>query len=90
MQDISFDFCQEEISAVEPVPVYTVSPDRLTIPPKSSCQLEYFGFSAQPGQLEEHFVCSLGTGVKVKQTVFDITVRCVLLTLQYSGGMVRL
>lgn len=76
---------QEEIAPVEPVPVYTVNPDRMTIPPKSSCQLEFFGFSAQPGQLEEHFVCSLGTGVKLKQTVFDITARCVLLA-QHADG----
>ena len=82
MYDRNIDACQEEIAPVEPVPVYTVNPDRVTIPPKSSCQLEFFGFSAQPGQLEEHFICSLGTGVKVKQTVFDITVRCALLTFQ--------
>ena len=63
--------------AVEPVTVYTVNPDRATIPAKSSCQVEFFGFSAQPGQVEEHFTCSLGNGVKSKQIVFDITVRWV-------------
>ena len=87
MYDQNFDICQEEIAAVEPVPVYTVSPDRVTIPPKASCQLEFFGFSAQPGQLEEHFTCSLGTGVKLKQTVFDITVRWALLSLQTWHGL---
>ena len=61
---------------VEPVPVYSVNPDRVTIAPKSSCQLEFFGFSAQPGQIEERFICSLGSGVKSKQTIFDIVARC--------------
>ena len=82
MCDRNIAACQEEIAPVEPVPVYTVNPDRVTIPPKSSCQLEFFGFSAQPGQLDEHFICSLGTVVNVKQTGFDITVRCALLTFQ--------
>ena len=61
---------------VEPVPVYSVNPDRVTIAPKSSCQLEFFGFSAPPGQIEERFICSLGSGVKSKQTIFDIVARC--------------
>lgn len=63
---------------VEPVPVYSVNPDRITIAPKSSCQLEFFGFSAQPGQIEERFICTLGNGVKSKQTVFDIVARSVV------------
>ena len=63
---------------MEPVPVYSVIPDRITIAPKSSCQLEFFGFSAQPGQIQERFICTLGTGVKSKQTVFDIVARCVV------------
>ena len=71
---------QEETAPAEPVAVYTVNPDRVTIAAKSSCQLEFFGFSTQPGQIEEHFVCSLGNGVKSKQTVFDITARCVYTT----------
>ena len=66
---------QEETAVVEPVPVYSVNPDRITIAPKSSCQLEFFGFSAQPGQNEERFICTLGSGVKSKQTVFDIVAR---------------
>ncbi|KAL0040642.1 hypothetical protein WJX79_000331 [Trebouxia sp. C0005] len=66
---------QEEVAVVEPVPVYSVIPDRITIAPKSSCQLEFFGFSAQPGQIQERFICTLGTGVKSKQTVFDIVAR---------------
>lgn len=61
-----------------PVPVYSVNPDRVTIAPKSSCQLEFFGFSAQPGQIEERFICTLGNGVKSKQTVFDIVARSVV------------
>ncbi len=63
---------------MEPVPVYSVNPDRITIAPKSSCQLEFFGFSAQPGQIEERFICTLGNGVKSKQTVFDIVARSVV------------
>jgi len=58
--------------------VYSVNPDRITIAPKSSCQLEFFGFSAQPGQIEERFICTLGNGVKSKQTVFDIVARSVV------------
>ncbi len=50
----------------------------MTIAPKSSCQLEFFGFSAQPGQIEERFICTLGNGVKSKQTVFDIVARSVV------------
>ena len=53
----------------------------MIIPSKSSCQLEFFGFSAQPGQLEEHFVCTLGGGVKAKHVVFDFDVRCVVLSM---------
>lgn len=73
---------QEEIPYVDPVAVFLVTPDKMTIPSKSSCQLELFGFSAQPGQLEEHFVCTLATGVptlgaavKAKHIVFDFDVR---------------
>ncbi len=58
--------------------MYSVNPDRITIVPKSSCQLEFFGFSAQPGQIEERFICTLGNGVKSKQTVFDIVARSVI------------
>ena len=71
--------CQEEIAPVEPAAVYTVNPDRVTLPAKSSCQIEFFGFSAQPGQIEEHFICTLGSGVKSKQVVFDITARYIVL-----------
>ena len=66
---------QEDTPVVEPVPVYAVNPDRVTIAPKSSCQLEFFGFSAQPGQIEERFVCTFGSGAKSKQTVFDMLAR---------------
>lgn len=66
---------QEETTVVEPVPVYAVNPDRVTIAAKSSCQLEFFGFSAQPGQIEERFVCTFGSGAKSKQTVFDMLAR---------------
>lgn len=59
--------------------MFSVNPDKMTIPSKTSCQLELFGFSAQPGQLEEHFVCTLGGGVKAKHVVFDFDVRCILL-----------
>lgn len=58
--------------------MYSVNSDRITIAPKSSCQLEFFGFSAQPGQIEERFICTLGNGVKSKQTVFDIVARSVV------------
>ena len=58
--------------------MYSVNPDRITIAPKSPCQLEFFGFSAQPGQIEERFICTLGNGVKSKQTVFDIVARSVV------------
>ena len=58
--------------------MYSVNPDRITIAPKSSCQLEFFGFSSQPGQIEERFICTLGNGVKSKQTVFDIVARSVV------------
>ena len=60
---------------VEAVPVYAVNPDRVTIAAKSSCQLEFFGFSAQPGQIEERFVCTFGSGAKSKQIVFDMLAR---------------
>ena len=61
--------------------MFSVNPDKMSIPSKTSCQLELFGFSAQPGQLEEHFVCTLGGGVKAKNVVFDFDVRCILLSL---------
>ena len=77
-----FDMCQEEIAAVEPVPVYSVNPDKMTIAAKSSCQLEFSGFSAQPGQLDEHFLCSLAGGTKTKHVVFDTTARCVVLAFR--------
>ena len=66
---------QEDIAAVEPVPVYSVNPDRVTIPAKGSCQVEFFGFLGQPGQVEEHFLCTLGSGGKSKMTVFDTVAR---------------
>lgn len=81
---------QEEMPYVDPVAVFLVSPDKMTIPSKSTCQLELFGFSAQPGQLEEHFVCTLATGVptlgaavKAKHIVFDFDVRCVVLLVLF-------
>ena len=57
------------------MPVYLVNPDRVTVPAKGSCQVEFFGFLGQPGQVEEHFLCTLGSGGKSKMTVFDIVAR---------------
>lgn len=62
---------QDPSSVPELVPVYSVNPDRAQIAPKSSCQVEFFGFSATAGQFQEHFICSLGSGAKSKQNVFD-------------------
>ena len=61
----------------ELVPVYSVNPDRAQIPAKSSCQVEFFGFSATAGQFQERFTCSLGSGAKSKQNVFDFIAKYV-------------
>ena len=68
---------QDASSVPELVPVYSVNPDRAQIPPKSSCQVEFFGFSATAGQFQERFTFSLGSGAKSKQNVFDFIAKYV-------------
>ena len=66
---------QGEAAAQEPTAVYTVNPDRCIIPAKSVREFEFVGLSALGGVIEEHFVCSTGSGGKSRQVVFDINIR---------------
>ena len=77
---------QDASSVPELVPVYSVTPDRTQIAPKGSCQLEFFGFSATAGQFQERFTCSLGSGAKSKQNVFDFVTKYVHLLTHIASN----
>ena len=54
-------------------PVFTVTPDRIKIPPKTACTFVVSGISPQPGLVEEFLTCEVLSGKSVKP-LYDVLV----------------
>ncbi|QDZ25387.1 hypothetical protein HOP50_17g79270 [Chloropicon primus] len=59
--------------AEEREPMFTVTPDRIKIPPKTACTFTVSGMSPQPGLVEEYLTCEVLAGKTVKP-LFDVLV----------------
>ena len=57
----------------EKQPIFTVTPDRIKIPPKTACTFTVSGISPEPGLVEEYLTCEILAGKSVKP-LYDVLV----------------